>query len=328
MKTVEEDDDEEPPKKKKSDKKLAAARSEAPILETSTEQTVAPRPPPPQQNESVPGAFHVAGPDAQDGSSLADPDSDTDSSLVEVSADLVNTEEDDRNFHERLQQELEREREERERNTAIAEVVTRDGKFSPRCRRLFIVGAVLAIVAIVLGTVLPRVLEPEPVSPLPDLIELLLPISPGGGAALQTPSTPQSDALNWLANNTKIDSYSDKMKIQRYALATLYYSSSGNGWQYNTGWLSDEDECGWYNEADGPACLNGTVLALNLNDNNLIGAAPAEIALLTSLGKCLHTTYSYLHAQIMKCMLVKETICLTIFIYLMYCNRRAKSWQQ
>jgi hypothetical protein len=39
-------------------------------------------------------------------------------------------------------------------------------------------------------------------------------VSFDGGEALETSSTPQNMALNWLVENTNLDSYSDEKKIQ------------------------------------------------------------------------------------------------------------------
>jgi hypothetical protein len=95
----------------------------------------------------------------------------------------------------------------------------------------------------------------------------------------------------WLANNTNLDSYSDVKKIQRYVLATLFYSTNGTKWNNNSDWMTDSDECAWYNTADS-FCKNGSVAELdfyNENDyvgNNLVGTIPNELALLSSsLGK-------------------------------------------
>jgi len=135
------------------------------------------------------------------------------------------------------------------------------------------------------------------------LVNLLTSVSLDGGTALQSPSAPQNNALNWLAGNTNLNTYSDKKKIQRYVLATLYYSTNGGDWENNSGWLTDNDECGWYNDAEGPFCAdNSLVVELDLFGNNLKGVLPAELALLSnSLGrhhfKCIKashllTTYS------------------------------------
>lgn len=231
---------------------------------------------------------------------------------VAVEAELVNTEEDDRKMQERLERELqerlERERIERERNIAVAEIVS-DGNRSSSSRRLCIIGIVtVVLVAVVLSVVLTQVLQPKPLpsqvsaptspaaSPAPtsileDLTELLSDVSLDGGAALATRSTPQNSALMWLSGNVNINSYSYEKKLQRYVLATLYYTTNGDEWKDTTGWLSDEDECtSWYNRVtDGVVglCNNeGGVAFLDLVGNNLSGVIPDEIALLSdSLGK-------------------------------------------
>jgi len=70
-------------------------------------------------------------------------------------------------------------------------------------------------------------------------------------------------------------------------LATLYYSTNGDLWENNTGWLSNGDECGWFYSDDGLFCSdNGSVVVLNLSANNLKGSLPDDIALLSnSLGR-------------------------------------------
>jgi hypothetical protein len=122
------------------------------------------------------------------------------------------------------------------------------------------------------------------------LTQLLSSESFDGGAALRTPSTPQNKALNWLAENAALSSYSDRKKIQRYVLATLYYSTSGDNWVNKFGWLSDRDECEWYNDAEGPFCVGGFVGELDLHGpNGLAGTIPPELALLSnSLCKSPH----------------------------------------
>ncbi len=134
---------------------------------------------------------------------------------------------------------------------------------------------------------------PSPTTQSPadqNLAALLSDVSPDGGAALRSPSTPQNNALKWLAGNANLDSYSDERKIQRYALATLYYSTNGDSWKNKNGWLGDGDECGWWNHAENQFCVDGAVVELDLFQNNLVGTIPAELALLsTSLGKCLQS---------------------------------------
>lgn len=123
--------------------------------------------------------------------------------------------------------------------------------------------------------------------PPKDLKELLSSVSFDDGAALATPSTPQNMAYEWLKGNA--DSLSDQKKIQRYVLATLYYANNGDEWANNTGWMTDSDECEWFSRADRAVCSSdGAILELDVRHNNLEGAIPNEIALLSnSLGTCV-----------------------------------------
>ena len=182
-------------------------------------------------------------------------------------------------------------------NTPVVEVVS-DSRCNPKVQRLVIFGVVLAIVATVLGIVLPRVLGSESTPPSPtaapipkDLIDLLSNISFDKGEALLIPSTPQNNALIWLANNTYIGNYTNESKVQCYVLVMLYYSTNRDStWNKNFGWLLYKDECtDWYNSAGEPFCSdNGAVIRLGLASNKLDGTIPEEIALLSnSLGECL-----------------------------------------
>jgi hypothetical protein len=165
---------------------------------------------------------------------------------------------------------------------------------SSKQRVIVLVFVALAIIGTAVGIVFATTtasLPPLPPEELPqELVQLLSSVSFDGGTALQTPSTPQNHAAIWLANNTNLDTYSDAKKIQRYVLATLFFSTHGDGWDNNTGWLTDEDECSWYNKANEAFCVNGSILELDMSDvdkgNNLVGTIPNELALLsTSISK-------------------------------------------
>jgi hypothetical protein len=281
--------------------------------------TYIPTPAPPRQIE--PGAVRVPGLDGQNADGNDD-DSETNmtaaSSCVDpenpVSAELVDEDEERRRIQEEIDREVaerERERVEREGQIPEAEIVieTEDensienSPCSTRVKILSVVAVVLlVIVAIVLGTVLPQLSEPEEltpgtVPPTPEDIALLSSVSFDNGAALQTPSTPQNNALLWLSNNANLDIYSDERKIQRYVLAVFYYSAAGSNWHNNIGWLSDGDECDWWhNFTDVSFCdENGAVVEFFFSDvntdmgNNLVGTIPNELALLSdSVGEfCL-----------------------------------------
>jgi len=105
-------------------------------------------------------------------------------------------------------------------------------------------------------------------------------------------SESQMNALDWIlgANNTDWILASDSIKlnegqlIQRYVLALLYFSASGENWLKNPHFLSSRDECSWFQEA--VSCSNdGKVETIQLAKNNLVGTLPSEIARLNQLKK-------------------------------------------
>jgi hypothetical protein len=135
---------------------------------------------------------------------------------------------------------------------------------------------------------------------LPDLLSYLEFISPDGGAALSDLNSPQFRAATWLAGNQNLFLMGKRSLIQRYALATLYYSTGGDQWFTNYKWLTDSNECEWYNtkwsegwESDSSGirtfCSNeddGDLEMIFLQGNNLHGQVPLELSLLSnSLGK-------------------------------------------
>jgi hypothetical protein len=118
------------------------------------------------------------------------------------------------------------------------------------------------------------------------------------------PSTPQAQALQWMAYQDLHpgldlgfghDEYAAKKMIQRYALAVTYYATNGPGWYNQINFLSDKDECEWneitkedgYFIGAGDCDDLGFVTALALWSNNLVGALPEELGTLSTI-----TTFS------------------------------------
>ena len=96
-----------------------------------------------------------------------------------VDAELIDPEEENQKMKEKVEWELA----EQEMNTPVVEVVS-DNRCNPKVQRLVILGLVLAIVAVVLGIVLPWVLESDPMPSSPmaalipqDLLDLLSNVS-------------------------------------------------------------------------------------------------------------------------------------------------------
>jgi hypothetical protein len=95
--------------------------------------------------------------------------------------------------------------------------------------------------------------------------------------------------MQWIRTPNNVGIYNDRIFLQRYALATLYYSTEGNNWIASDSWLTNATECEWYSSSQQPALIcdaDRNILELNLANNNLRGTIPAELALLAgSLGK-------------------------------------------
>lgn len=105
-------------------------------------------------------------------------------------------------------------------------------------------------------------------------------------------STPQGQAFDWLVNdkdaNPLLEQIADNTKIRRYALATFYFSTKGDSWTNKTDWLSGKSECDWFSTADyGTGCGvdRRDFTALELDNNNIQGELPFELALLSSLNR-------------------------------------------
>lgn len=118
-------------------------------------------------------------------------------------------------------------------------------------------------------------------------------LPPSTRSALVRTNSPQSKALRWLRNNTFLEDYTLSRRLQRFALATFYFSTGGERrWTNKNAWLSDDDECTWFttgSDEDTSAIsmicddLTGDIRRLQLAQNDLRGTLPLEVSLLTSL---------------------------------------------
>ncbi|CAB9518092.1 Leucine Rich Repeat [Seminavis robusta] len=125
------------------------------------------------------------------------------------------------------------------------------------------------------------------------------------------PSSPQGRGYQWLMEDTiNIPLLSDERIKQRFALATLYFATSGDNWLANNNWLNHSvHECDWFNKPSFamkdllghfyPGYLDemfpptepapttcdedGLYQHLWLDQNNLLGTLPIELYSLTSL---------------------------------------------
>jgi hypothetical protein len=125
--------------------------------------------------------------------------------------------------------------------------------------------------------------------------QILIQNSISNPATFNDTSSPQYQALNWMANSGDgadiIQSESIQGAtpyiIQRYILAVLYYSTTGVGWNKQYDFLTNTNECEWgvganngFNVID---CNNdGFVTLINLWQNQLMGVIPTELVHLTN----------------------------------------------
>jgi Leucine-rich repeat (LRR) protein len=111
---------------------------------------------------------------------------------------------------------------------------------------------------------------------------------------LANPSSPQGQAVEWLITDV-INSHleSSTRIVQRYILASLAFSCTSETWKSVDGWLTSDHECTWYGVRcgkDGSNSFNdedlsiySAVTFINLQDNNLRGSLPSELAKLRDL---------------------------------------------
>jgi len=149
---------------------------------------------------------------------------------------------------------------------------------------------------------------------------------------LEDPSSPQSLAKKWLENDPGLATYENWRQLQRFALATFYYSFNGPEWPaiIQETWMSYEgSECDWFsnantivitlengmtqlttqNDQDSSVCnvegryinfevYDGEAAGTPFHENfvtSFVGTMPPEVALLTSLENLgVHTNASVL----------------------------------
>lgn len=115
-----------------------------------------------------------------------------------------------------------------------------------------------------------------------DLLVFLMEKSFDDGEALMNEDSPQYQAFLWLSENARVADYSEDRLLQRYALATFYFSTHGENWFFQELWLSNANECLWYSRSSKSCNEGGQMQNLELDYNNVNGVLPPELGLLSN----------------------------------------------
>ncbi|KAG7366885.1 leucine rich repeat LRR-containing protein [Nitzschia inconspicua] len=106
----------------------------------------------------------------------------------------------------------------------------------------------------------------------------------------EDPNSPQLQAMIWLSEDQNFYNYLEHRMLQRWTLAVLYYSMNptdvSRGRKHRglvDGWLEYTNECLWFTSGQRDPCDDsGNFERLNIQQSNLGGSLPSEIALLSN----------------------------------------------
>ena len=140
------------------------------------------------------------------------------------------------------------------------------------------------------GTSAPSPAQTSPPTPSSETVEEFITRTLTDDGSLQTVGSPQNLALGYFTTNypaiTQVDSETVQDLVSTvYSLAVIYYSTGGDIWRDNTGWVGPAPPCGiqgatpWF----GVTCTNSIVESLTLPDNDLVGQLPSELRGLATL---------------------------------------------
>lgn len=93
--------------------------------------------------------------------------------------------------------------------------------------------------------------------------ELIRELLEGTSDDIDDPSTPAGQAADFIINGdpAMVDPCKDPTAVvNRFALSAVYYSTGGEQWRNNDGWLGEDDACDWF----GIVCDGDNIVELNL----------------------------------------------------------------
>ena len=132
--------------------------------------------------------------------------------------------------------------------------------------------------------------------PPPRMESLLALIEPLAGTSVKSVGTPQYQAIDWLVNSDPLqldfESRNLDVVLDRYVMATVYFATGGEkNWTNKYNFMSKQNVCLWHvpgaapgEKAHGIECNDDNeIVSINLEDNNLDGMIPPDIALMQPL---------------------------------------------
>lgn len=94
-----------------------------------------------------------------------------------------------------------------------------------------------------------------------------------------SPCSSQSLANEWMLADPHLHEYPQRRQLQRFMLASIWYSTNGSHWKNNDHWLNyNVSECRWYSaHPNKTICDEDSVFRIgNLTNNGLQGEIPTE----------------------------------------------------
>jgi Leucine-rich repeat (LRR) protein len=190
------------------------------------------------------------------------------------------------------------------------------GGTSRQCRKVSIaiaLGIVVATILIIIGVVIGRdtsapyapveqetspgndLSDAETAERFADVTTLISNMGWARASILRDPTSPQMKAAEWLTSvdPMQMEVYATEEFMNRYLLATLYFSLNGENWAYDVKWLSSSKVCDWKTTFEteegipievGVSCHDSEhVKEIFLPNMNMKGTLPDEIGLLFDL---------------------------------------------
>ena len=115
--------------------------------------------------------------------------------------------------------------------------------------------------------------------------------------------TPQRQAVLWMATDPAVNDLEHTEKLQRYVLASLFYSTNmipsvhvedPKAWKVATNWMSDAHSCDWM----GIECNDQkNIIAIYLEGNRLSGGIPPDMKIIASKIQTLDFTDNIMHMR-------------------------------